>query len=324
MTKLKKTNAPLLVGDISLFHDYEDDYDVFCSQLWLLTDVFGPDRKTPRKSFVFLAFRCARSGKWREHAIQWPADHLKIGQLLQRYSRWDYDMYFCPNSFSKPRRKREYALPTRFAWCDIDDSPPEDYEPHPSLLWKTSPGRFQGLWSWDKYHEPDEAEQFSKGLAYRHGGDRNGWTITKMLRLMGSVNHKPQYDEPYVQTVACDWTKIRARPLALQRDRAKLPSPLPDIDVDPNKFDRVEVIRKYRKDLHPKARTMMRNRKAYEPNRSAQIFHMIAALHEAGASQDEIASVIWPNPYFVEKHGHDLGKLNEEIARVVGKLGDGA
>ena len=324
MNAFKKTHEPLFVGDVSLFHDYEDDYDVLCSQLWLLTDVFGPNSETNQKLFVFLAFRCVRTGKWHEHAIEWPANHLEMGQLLERYSRWDYDLYFCPNPFSEPRRKREYALPTRFAWCDIDDSNPEDYEPQPSLLWQTSPDRFQALWSWDTYHKPDEAERFSKALAYRHGGDRNGWTITKMLRLMGSVNHKPQYDEPYVPTVACDWTEIRARPLALKRDRAKLKSPLPEVNVDPTKFDKAEVIRKYRKDLHPKARTLMGSRKAYEPNRSAQIFHMVAALHEAGACHDEIASVIWPNPYFVEKHGHDLGKLNEEITRVVGKLGDDA
>lgn len=324
MTKLKNTAQGLRVRDVSLFHDYEDDYDVLCSQFWLLSDIWDATLDRFENAFVFIAFRSLATGKWHEHAIEKHEAHLEISRLLGHYSRWDYDQYFCPNAFSKPRRKRQHALPTRFGWCDIDESDPNAYDPCPSLVWETSPDRYQALWSWDTYHEPDEAERFSKALAYRHGGDRNGWTITKMLRLMGSVNHKPQYDEPYVHTVACDWTEIRARPLSLKRDRAKLTSPLPEVDVDPTKFDRAEVIKKYRKDLHPKARTLMGNRKAYEPNRSAQIFHMIAALHEAGACHDEIASVIWPNPYFVEKHGHDIGKLNEEIARVVGKLGDDA
>lgn len=321
MTKPNKTIEPLHVHDVRLFHDYEDDYDVLCSQFWLLTDIWSAAFEKTEKAFVFLAFRCVESGKWHEHAIEKHEANLEICRLLESYSRWEYDQYFCPNLFSKPRRKRKYALETSFGWCDIDGSNPEDYEPGPSLLWETSPGRYQALWSWDSYLEPDEAERFSKALAYRHGGDRNGWSATKMMRLMGSVNHKLQYDEPYVYTIACDWTKIRERPVALKQDRPKLMRPLPEVDVDPTKFDRTAVIKKYSKDLHPKARTIMRNRKAYEPNRSAQVFHMVAALHEAGARHDEIASVIWDSPYFVEKHGHDIGKLNEEIARVVGKLG---
>ncbi len=80
------------------------------------------------------------------------------------------------------------------------------------------------------------------------------------------------------------------------------------------------MLKRYGKSLHLKVRTLIRNRKAYEPNRSAQIFHIIAGLHEAGANADEIASVLWQNPYFLEKHGRDIGKLNEELSRVIGKL----
>lgn len=57
-----------------------------------------------------------------------------------------------------------------------------------------------------------------------------------------------------------------------------------------------------------------------EKDRSSCIHLMIACLHEAGASRDEIASVLWDSPYFFEKHGRDIGKLNDEISRVVGKL----
>lgn len=324
MTKTAKKADPLHVHDVRLFNDYEDDYDVLCSQFWLLSDIWERTFEQFESAFAFLAFRCVETGRWHEHAISKSESNLEVCRLLESYSRWEFDQYFCPNLFSKPRRQRRHALKTRFGWCDIDGSNPEDYDPDPSLVWETSPGRYQALWAWDSYHEPDEAERHSKALAYRHGGDRNGWSITKMLRLMGSVNHKLQYDEPYVYALDCDWTKISERPVALTQDTFNSMHPLPEVDVDPTALDRDAVIKKFSKDLHPKARAMMRNRKAYEPNRSAQIFHMIAALHEAGACHDEIASVIWPNPYFVEKHGHDIGKLNEEIARVVGKLGDDA
>jgi hypothetical protein len=63
----------------------------------------------------------------------------------------------------------------------------------------------------------------------------------------------------------------------------------------------------------------MGHRKVYEKDRSGCIFFMIMALHEAGASPDEIGSVVWNTAYFISKHGRRLDKLNEEIARVVSK-----
>lgn len=248
----------------------------------------------------------------------------EISDLLIRHSRWDFDQYFCPNPFFEPRRKRQYALPTRFGWCDMDKSDPDAYDPLPSLVWETSPERFQALWSWDKTHEASDAEKFSKALAYRHGGDKNGWSITKMLRIPGSVNHKPQYDEPFVQVVHCDWTRVDSRPLPLKGARRSWLVELPNIDVDPSRHDRADVLKRYRRKLHLKVRYLIGNRKVYERDRSAQVFHMIAGLHEAGASPDEIACVLWGSPYFVEKHGRDLNKLNDEISRVIGRLGEQA
>ena len=270
----------------------------------------------------FLPSKRVTTGKWIEHAIKSSASLPEVPDLLHEFNRWDYDQYFCPNPFSKPRRKKQYALPTRFGWCDMDESDPEEYDPWASLVWRTSPKRYQGIWLWDRLHKASEAEQFSKALTYRHGGDHNGWTCTKMLRLIGSINHKPQYREPFIETVRCDWTAIRSRPLLLKGTRHSSSTYLPDIDVDPEKYTRDEVLKRYRKDLHPKVRTLIRSRKAYEPDKSAQVFHLIAGLQEAGATPDEIASVLWTNPYFVEKHGQNLRRLNEEIARVIGKLGD--
>ncbi len=303
-----------------LFQNYEDDKDVVRSQIRFLNDVWDFWEDIGNNIHTFLAFRSVATGRWFEHPIDNGGGSFEALSLLTKYNRWEYDQYFCPNPFFMPSRKRQFALPTRFGWCDMDESEPESYGPWPSLVWETSPDRYQALWSWDKTHKPSDAERFSKALAYRYGGDQNGWTITKMLRLIGSVNHKPSYDEPYVETISWDWTKVVARPLPLDRDRFKMTHSFLDVTTDPTRYNREKVRKRYAKNLHPKARTLMGNRKAYEPNNSAQIFHMVAALHEAGANTDEIACVLWTSPYFVEKHGQNLRKLNEEIARILGKL----
>jgi hypothetical protein len=323
MAKYKYIPLKTFEDHIHIFEDYDDDYHILCSQFWFLNDVWDFWNGSKEAAYAFLAFRNVKNGKWHEHAIEMPEENLEISELLIGYSRWDFDQYFCPNPFSEPRRKRQYALPTRFGWCDMDESDPDAYDPRPSLVWETSPERYQALWSWDKTHKASDAEKFSKALAYRHGADKNGWSATKMLRLIGSVNHKPQYDEPIVRTVMCDWTEVASRPLPLKGARRRWPAHLADIDANPGKHDRDAVLKRYGKKLHAKVRTLIRNRKAYEPDRSACIFHIIAGLHEAGASIDEIAAVLWRNAYFLEKHGSDINKLNDELSRVIGKLEGG-
>jgi len=48
---------------------------------------------------------------------------------------------------------------------------------------------------------------------------------------------------------------------------------------------------------------------------------MVAGLHEAGATVDEIASVVWTSPYFRDKYGEDEEALETEISRIIARVG---
>lgn len=48
---------------------------------------------------------------------------------------------------------------------------------------------------------------------------------------------------------------------------------------------------------------------------------MVAGLREAGATLDEIASVIWSSPYFRDKYGDDVNALETEVSRIISKMG---
>lgn len=184
-----------------LFQNLEDDKETLGCQAGFIDDLWQDQSPNHSVAFGFLAFKELRTGRWIEKPIRAHRSKRDKAAILEAHPRWDYDQYFCPNLFSCAKRKAEFALPTRLGWCDMDDSNPDDYYPLPSLVWETSPRRYQALWAWDVPHTSTEAEAYSRTLAYRYGGDRNGWSVTKMVRLIGSVNHKPHYDEPFVKLV---------------------------------------------------------------------------------------------------------------------------
>jgi hypothetical protein len=230
-------------------------------------------------------------------------------------------------------RRRANALCTPWGWCDIDLGDPRNFRPAPNVLWMTSPGRFQGLWSWNRPEAVEDAQAYSRALAYRFGGDRNGWSVTKMLRIPGSINHKPDYRQPVVRLVEANWTPQRRRPRLINDEfstaadvrHAGMRGPQSVLDtqrVDPDRHDYADVVKRYRRRVHPRVRVLMTSQRVHESNRSKCIFEIVAGLHEAGPTPNETASVLWHNPYFTDKHGRDHRKLDAEIYRILSKLGE--
>lgn len=295
--------------------DYEDDKVIHKNMVGFLSCVW---MDAPDDSFLFLATTNPDGSKWREHIVRASKVRADLSRLLTKYSRWDHNLYFAVNPFSQDRRLKEYALPTSLGWCDMDDSDPNAYRPQPSLLWETSPGSFQGLWLWDETHDVEDAEKYSRSLADRHGGDA-GWTITKMLRIPGSINHKPHYDEPFVRLVSQNWQRISERPKLMPEKGRRRRVEKAQLDINPDQHDRLDILRKYHSKLSSSARTVIRHKRVMAPDRSKWVFVMIAELHEAGATVNEIASVVWSSPYFREKYGDNLKALERQVSSVMAK-----
>lgn len=300
------------------FMDYVDDDNIHQSMVGFLSSVWND---APKNSFLFLATTDPDGSKWREHIVGASKINTDLGRFLRKYSRWDYNLYFGVNPFSQNCRRKENALPTWLGWCDMDKSDPDAYRPQPSHLWETSPDRFQALWLWDARHDVEEAEHFSRSLADRHGGD-SGWTITKMLRIPGSINHKPHYNEPFVRMVSQNWERIAERPKRTP-DRGRKHGVLAQtLEMNPYAHDRLDVLRKYSSKLSASARTVIRHDRVMAPDRSKWIFVMVTELFEAGAATDEIACVVWGSPYFLDKYGENQKALKRQVSNIIGKIGD--
>ena len=218
-------------------------------------------------------------------------------------------------------RKKEYGLPTDLGWCDIDLANPDEFRPLPSILLRTSPGRYQGIWKWNKTLSVSVAEAYSHALTYRFGGDPGGWSITKYLRLPYTFNHKKEYKRPVVLLLDMDLSPIKKRPELVEGVNLNTPTIAePKRLILPAGQSVQSIIAKYRSRLHLKTKVLLRSRTMFESDRSQQIYMIVADLHNAGASRKEIADCLWVNPYFVSKHGQNIPKLNAEISRIIRKL----
>jgi hypothetical protein len=82
-----------------------------------------------------------------------------------------------------------------------------------------------------------------------------------------------------------------------------------------------DVVEKYQGVLDRGRYLLMKDKRVVSGDRSRCIFMIVQALHAAGASPDEIASVVWHSPYFVAKHGHSIERLEAEISRILAKVG---
>jgi hypothetical protein len=84
------------------------------------------------------------------------------------------DVYFCPSIFSRPKRQKQYALPSVWLHADLDEVVPRQTAPMPTISWETSPDRFQCLWQLDKALGVKAHGQLNQKLTYFTGADKGG------------------------------------------------------------------------------------------------------------------------------------------------------
>ena len=132
----------------------------------------------------------AKGSSWKDYSFPFD-DNLEheLEQWLENHKT--RDMYFCPLPFREGRRVKSGVVRSRFLWSDIDDG--DWHKSEPTVLWESSPGRFQGLWKLPNAVDPERAAEMSKAMAYHIGADRGGWDLTQVLRIPGTPNLK--YEE---------------------------------------------------------------------------------------------------------------------------------
>jgi Protein of unknown function (DUF3987) len=127
---------------------------------------------------------------FRQKFFQWPQDHKRVENFILSVEP-NHNVYFCVNLLDKQERKKENCLPSKILWADLDDAPLEKVEilPPPILI-LSSPGKRQGIWRLSSELPADQAEDYSRRIAYFIGADSSGWDLTQLLRVPFTRNFK--------------------------------------------------------------------------------------------------------------------------------------
>lgn len=148
------------------------------------------------KGFLCIATASNSKVDFKQNFFEWPAQRSIAANFIDQQQKTK-NVWFCVNLLSQPERKKEYCMPSTFAWADLDYVIPKENgdSPYPTCIVESSPSRFQAYWRISgESVPPDVAEDFSHKLAYKLGADKSGWDLTQLLRIPWTQNFK--YNPP--------------------------------------------------------------------------------------------------------------------------------
>lgn len=224
----------------------------------------------------------AANGKWRDHFFK-KNQFNDIPSFIKDHA--DRDLYFCPHGFTKPDRKKEYAVPPKLLWSDMDAADPRKVTPAPSIAIESSPGRYVGIWLTDK----PVTEELNRRLAYTIGADKSGWDLTQVLRVPGTTNYK--YDsQPKTRFIYTDqptWKVSSLEGLLVKEVKNA------GISTDASKtWKKVAPTIKSASTRMLLQRELSTRREPSVGKRSEVLFKLVATMFEAGISEEDGLTLI--------------------------------
>jgi len=119
---------------------------------------------------------------------QWPD---RAAQFLTRRVA-DHDLYLAVATFAEAtRRTEDNALGLGCLYAEEDDHPLRPGTPPPTWRVQTSPGRYQSRWQLRTPLSVQAAKRALVALADYHGLGHQAVDVPRLLRLPGTINHKP-------------------------------------------------------------------------------------------------------------------------------------
>lgn len=265
------------------------------------------------EGYVFLSFKDAHGG-WHDVPLEWDGDSVSLEKLPNR----GRDVYFCPNVFTRPKRQEKHALPSVWLHADLDEVRPDDVELNPTTAWETSRRRYQCLWRVAENHlDPKQHRAINQRLTYLTGADKGGWSITKVLRVPGSVSKK--YGDP--QAVRLLWEDLQhylPKVLIRKVKRVQVTKQVSVRDLKLPDMTASAVLHKHKSSLPKRALQLIKAKSAQVGERSERLWELECLCVQAGVPPEEtlilVRETVW-NKYAGQRR--ELPQLWAEIEKAV-------
>lgn len=143
--------------------------------------------------YICLGYKEPNDGAWGE----WPmrqrwADMHDCRRQLKGFiaAHADHDIYWKVNGFTCENSVEDNAVAGWYLVADMDATDPRKVSPKPTMAWSTSAGRYQALLRVTGASR-DQLRDLNERLLHQYElEEREGFSLTKFLRIPGSVNNK--------------------------------------------------------------------------------------------------------------------------------------
>lgn len=255
-----------------------------------------------------------RGERWYERWYEWPGDKADIESWLVSANE-EADVYWSPLVYPRPSRREAASCSSLWAWADFDEVDPQRLTPAPSVLWATSPGRYQGLYRLAQPSPAKELEQINRAIALATGGDPSGWDAGQVLRVPGSKNHKYE-GSPKGKLIAA--RKLVYRANDFQSWIAQLPPPPAALTAPTPTGDFAGVLMQYQHQLPSDAIELLLwpREEVVQGERSHNLWVLIRLLVGAGLPFEAVYVLAQGSPWnkFAGRHDEDK-RLRQEISK---------
>lgn len=251
-----------------------------------------------RSGFLSVAYSPKKNkNEFKERWFNWPEQREGMGAFIEEIKQ-NNNVWFSVNQFKRPKRAREYALPTNLVWADLDYCNPAQITPAPQCRIESSPHKYQAFWRLDEQIPPEDAQTLSKRIAYAYadeGVDKSGWDIEQLLRVPFTFNYK--YDNgavsvPEVKILAAFEARL---PVALfeevtvvtPEEQLEGVEPMPDIMALPDVNNIIYAKR------HELRKTSFATTFGEEPTEdwSGVMWHLLMICFEVGMDKEEAFAI---------------------------------
>lgn len=247
--------------------------------------------------YVCLAFLSATNRKdfWEEF-YRYPEELPSMLEAINRQTM-GFNIYFCPQILREKKRTKENILSTPNIWSDLDTCTPEVLLVEPSILIESSPDRYQGYWVLERPIDPDDAEDVSRRIAYKHadeGADRSGWDLTQLLRVPFTYNYKyvRSSQSPIVTVLKANKKRYRLEDFEAYPNTGEyeyLDIPLPSAE-ELGTLAAEDELQKKRTSLNPRAWTLFNEEPQGDWSKSLWNLQML--LLEAGYERVQVYKIV--------------------------------